>query len=160
MYCSNTLTGSCQSRLPRCPQQQGFSLPELVVVLVVMAILGALSIDGWQDQRAERDLGAAQDSATQFLRMARTQADSQGTLITVSANSLSSPQQLTISGANGWSSAPLLLPTGVAISSSVSNILFRPMGSSSAATLTLSAIGHGAAKTRQVSVSSYGRITQ
>lgn len=127
-------------RRPRC-HPAGFTLLELTVVLVILALVGGLVLTRAPSRGGTIDLRAATSLVAGTLRVARTRAIAANRPVPVRFDPADAALQL---GAD-----PVRrLPPGVRIAAADLAILFRPDGSSSGGTVDLA----GGASTARIAV--------
>lgn len=142
-------------------RERGFSLPEIVVVLGLVASLAGLAGVAWQDRRDAVALPSAIRQVTQSLHLARlravTMGQNQRLLFTVGQGTYRLQQAI----GSTWqdAEAPLSLPTGVTVTRCTATgggVSFRPRGTAiHFGTITLGN-RHGAS--RQVVVDMAGHV--
>jgi Tfp pilus assembly protein FimT len=150
-------------RQRRRRSSEGYSVIELLLVLIVSLIIGAIAIVATRSAMASYQLSAAVDSATGAIQGARYQAIMHGYPYQVAFDNTKNTFQV-------LSEAPpatLFVPTGSAVPvstvpinlSAATTLQFKPNGTISATvgTMTFSISYHGTNKT--LTVSKYGSIT-
>lgn len=120
----------------------GFTLIEMIVVLVILALVGGLVLTRAPTRGGTTDLRAATSLVAGALRVARTRAIAANRAVPVRFDPADAAVQL---GAD-----PVRrLPPGIRIAAADRAILFRPDGSSSGGTVDLA----GRANTARIAVS-------
>ena len=112
----------------RKPTQNGFTLIEMIVVIVIMAMVGGLVLikQPWHSTGLNTD--ATIRALTNALRLARSRAIAQDRDVTV----VTAPSGFSVDGGAAW-----LLPPDEALSRS--QVIFTPDGGSTGATILLAA---------------------
>lgn len=135
--------------------QQGFTLIELMIVLMLIAIMAAIGVPGFQTMFQNSRLVSATNNLLGALQYARSEAVTQRTAVTVSP----------LNGAD-WASGALIMKgaiklresppagTGVTVTGSAASITYQPNGSTTAATFS---IEDSRPSTRQIRINGIGQ---
>lgn len=142
-------------------RQLGFTLTELMVVVVVMAILSGIALPAFGSMSAGNDLNTAQENIIEILKKARGMAVSRSTFATVTVNSAARTVQLGL--ADGSQPAELItLRQNVAIGADAV-LEFNAQGTvtaqTGATTITLSASRYASLPSRRIDISPTGIVT-
>jgi len=106
-------------------RQDGFTLPEVLIVIVIMGILFGIASSTWFGVIESRAVDSATNQVTSDLRLAHTRA----------TNQLTSYQVVFTDGSSSYDFGPVgsittrTLPDDVKINTSLSTIEFKPEGS-------------------------------
>jgi prepilin-type N-terminal cleavage/methylation domain-containing protein len=109
---------------------RGFTLPEVMITIVILGILFAIASSTWQSVVESRQVDSATNQLTSDLRLAHSKATNQLKSHQVVLTNDSSSYQVGPAG----SLAPRTLPDGVKVSTSLSTIEFKPDGSATGPT--------------------------
>ncbi|WP_273843228.1 pilus assembly FimT family protein [Rubrobacter calidifluminis] len=144
--------------------QEGFTLPELLVTIVIMGILTAIAIPTWNGIMRQRQVDSATSQLVGDLRLASTRATNQLVdwrveLVSGSGNYLLQRSATSTSGDGAWQTVQSVSLPGGVVSGNSGDVIFHPDGSSEGlAVVTLSRGGsnistiHIDAATSEVSV--------
>jgi Tfp pilus assembly protein FimT len=166
IYEGSAIRPGANRRLVRQRQTRslaGYSVIELLIIVVISLILGAITIIATQSAMASYHLSAAVDSATGAIQGARYQAIMHGYPYQVAFNTTQNTFQVLSEAppATSFTSTGSAVPlSAVPITLSAATTLqFKPNGtvSASVGTMTFSISYHGTTKT--LTVSKYGSIT-
>ena len=114
------------SRLNMRKPESGFTLIELMIVLVIVAIFAAIALPNLSNNIIRGDLTQAQANISQALRSAKNEARGRNTRISVAfVNGTSS---LTLTSTDGGLAKTILLPNTVTITSASATYTFSPIG--------------------------------
>ncbi len=108
----------------------GFTLIEVIVVIVIVSLIGSLILLRHPMQSAGLNFDATQRALTSALRLARSRAIAQDRVVAV----VTGPTGFSVDGGGPW-----LLPAGETISSA--QLLFLPDGGASGGPVVLAASG-------------------
>jgi len=140
----------------------GYSLIELLLVVAISMIMGAMAIPATRSAIASYDLSAAVDSATGAIQSTRYQAIMQGYPYQVAINATNNTFQVLneVPPAASFTAVGNTVPlSGVPITVSASTTLqFKPNGSVSATVGAMSFTISYNGTTKTVTVSNYGSI--
>ncbi|WP_187806963.1 GspH/FimT family pseudopilin [Aquipseudomonas alcaligenes] len=155
------LTGSRQG-------EQGFTLVELMVALVVMAILVGLAVPAFDNFVLRNRLRTFANSFSASAQLAKSEAMKRNSTVTLCKSS----NGTSCSNSGDWEQGWIVLsgttvirhqqaaPTGYSLSSSVASLTFQPSGfGSTQATLTICRSSPVGSEERVVTVSATGRTT-
>lgn len=157
------------------PSATGYTLIELLLVVAIAMIMGAMAIPSARSAIAGYQLTAAVDSATGAIQATKYQAIMHGYLYQVDLNSLTNSYQVssepppatsfsTVAGAVPISSAKVVMGVGTASSGSTGHLILQfkangaitvASGQAAPASFTIAYNG----TTRTITVSNYGSIT-
>lgn len=104
---------------------QGFTLPEVMMVIVIMGILAAIAIPSWRSVVEGRQVDSATNQLASDLRLAHTKATNRLTNYQVVFTDGSSSYQFGPAG----SPVTRTLPDGVIADTTLTTIEFKPDGS-------------------------------
>lgn len=105
--------------------ERGFTLPEVLIIIVIMGILAAIAVPSWQAVIEGRQVDSATNQLVSDLRLANSRSTNRLTPYRVVLTNASSTYQLGPVG----SLAPRTLPDNVKVSTSLTTLEFKPEGS-------------------------------
>jgi|GEM_PF-4951812 len=137
--------------------QCGITLIEVIVTLAVVAILASIAVPNVGSMLRTHQMNEAQETLMQILKSARTNAVSNGTMVTVDLTS--SNKQVNVTYANGNSAPPVYtFNNDVALGGNVS-FVFSPNGTASPASSVVMTSTADSTLTRTVTITVSGLIT-
>lgn len=105
--------------------EQGFTLPEVLITIAIMSILASIAILSWWSVVEGRQVDSATNQLTSDLRLAHTKATNQLTNYQVAFTDGNSSYQFGPAG----SPVTRTLPDGVIVDTMLTTIEFKPDGS-------------------------------
>jgi type IV fimbrial biogenesis protein FimT len=142
-------------------KQLGFTLIELMVVLVVMAVLSGIALPALGSMSAGNDLNTTQENFIEVFKKARGIAVSRSTFATVTINSAARTVQLTT--ADGSLPAELFGIRQNILIGADATLVFGANGTVTAqagnTTILLSSNGYSGLPQRHIDISSTGVVT-
>lgn len=135
--------------------QQGFTLIELMIVLMLIAVMAGIGVPAFQTMLQNSRLTSSTNSLLSALQYARSEAVTQRSAVTVSP----------LNGTD-WASGALIMKgaiklretppagTGVTVTGSAASITYQPDGSAAAATFS---IQDSRPSTRQIKINGIGQ---
>ena len=135
---------------------RGFSLIEMLLVFVIIAILAGIAIPSFMQMRMSQEYRRTARDVNSALREARARAITRNIANTVEIDSVGRRFCIMENGApvHGWTA----LPAGVNFNATTS-MLFRPNGtSSSAANVVIGILDNSAVTKYQITVTPTGRV--
>ena len=143
---------------------KGFTLVELMVVVALLAIMASIAIPSFQTLILNNRLSNATNALLTGLQLARSEAVTNRTAITVCGANTS---HNACANSSNWSNGALILQgttlirsipldlAGVTVSSTANNLTYNSNGTTTAATLTVSD-SRGASSARTITVNVIG----
>lgn len=116
---------SCLKTTAALRYERGFTLPEVLITIVIIGILAAIAIPSWQAIVEGRQVDSATNQLVSDLRLANSKTTNQLTPYRVELTNASSMYQFGPVG----SLAPRTLPDNVKVSTSLTTLEFKPDGS-------------------------------
>ena len=107
--------------------ERGFTLPEVLITIILMGIVLAIATSSWNGVVESREVDSATNQLASDMRLAHTNATNRLANYSIVLTSGSPNYQV---GPTGGTLAPRSLPEGTKLTTSLAAIEFRPDGSS------------------------------